>query len=67
LLQKAANRIADGLEFTDRPDRFLYGSDWPLAPMAVYRDFVRRIVPQPWWQAVFEDNARALFGLDGSA
>jgi predicted TIM-barrel fold metal-dependent hydrolase len=63
-LQKTADRIATGIEFTDRPDRFLYGSDWPLAPMAVYRDFVRRIVPEPYWQAVFEDNARALFGLE---
>jgi predicted TIM-barrel fold metal-dependent hydrolase len=64
LLQRTAERIADGLVYTGRLDRFLYGSDWPLAPMRVYRDFVRRIVPEAYRQQVFEDNARALFGLD---
>ncbi|HYT95163.1 MAG TPA: amidohydrolase family protein [Gemmataceae bacterium] len=64
LLQKTVERIQTGMEFTERPERFLYGSDWPLAPMAPYRDFVRRIVPAPYRQLVFEDNARALFGLE---
>jgi predicted TIM-barrel fold metal-dependent hydrolase len=63
LLQKTAERIANGVEYVERPERLLYGSDWPLAPMAVYREFVRRIVPERDWQRVSEDNARALFGL----
>jgi uncharacterized protein len=64
LLDKTAERIGNGIEYTEKPDRFLYGSDWPLAPMAVYREFVRRIVPDPFRRAVFEDNARALFKLE---
>src|SRR5688572_6975854 len=49
------------LEFTERPDRILFGSDWPLAPIDVYRDFIRELVPQQHHQAVFRDNAMKLF------
>jgi predicted TIM-barrel fold metal-dependent hydrolase len=63
-LERIAERVYLAMEWTERPDRFLYGSDWPLAPMAVYRDFVRLMVPEPSRQAIFEDNARALFKLE---
>ena len=55
--------IKQGIEFTERPDKFLYGTDWPLAPMRVYRDFVRHLFPEEFHQAVFHDNAKALFKL----
>ena len=63
LLRRYIEPIQRGIEYTDRPDKFLYGSDWPLAPMRVYRDFVRRIVPEEHHEAVFHNNARALFKL----
>ncbi len=63
LVKRTAERVAAAMEYTERADRFLYGSDWPLAPMAVYREFVEQIVPEADWQAVLTDNARALFGL----
>jgi predicted TIM-barrel fold metal-dependent hydrolase len=47
--------------YSERPNRFLYGSDWPLAPMAVYRDWVAAAIPEIHHPQVFEDNARALF------
>ena len=49
--------------YAERPNRFLYGSDWPLAPMPAYRDFVRAAVPDEFHELVFADNARVLFGL----
>lgn len=63
LLRRYIEPIQRGIEYTDRPDKFLYGSDWPLAPMRVYRDFVRRIVPEEHHEAVFHNNAQALFKL----
>jgi uncharacterized protein len=63
-LRKVAERVAAALEYTERYDRFVYGSDWPLAPMAEYRDLVRRIVPPAHHEAVFEANARELFGIE---
>jgi uncharacterized protein len=63
ILRRTVERIKQGIEFTDRPDKFLYGTDWPLAPMRVYRDFVRAMFPDQFHQAVFHDNAKALFKL----
>jgi uncharacterized protein len=62
-LEKLAARVWEAIEYTERPDRFLYGTDWPLAPMSVHREFIRRVIPEPYQEAVFEDNARGLFRL----
>ena len=51
------------IEFTERPDRFLYGTDWPLASMNVYPSFVQRLFDERDHEAVFEGNARLLFKL----
>ncbi len=47
--------------YAERPNRFLFGSDWPLAPMAAYRDFIRSAIPEVYHPQVFEENARTLF------
>jgi uncharacterized protein len=62
-LADTVENVRRAMRYTDRPDRFLYGSDWPLVPMTTYRDFVRSIVPEGQWDLVFEKNAEALFGL----
>jgi predicted TIM-barrel fold metal-dependent hydrolase len=63
VLRRTVERVKQGIEFTDQPGKFLYGSDWPLAPMRVYRDFVGHLFPDEFHQAVFHDNAKALFRL----
>ncbi len=45
--------------------RFLYGSDWPLAPMASYRLLIEALIPKEYRDAVFRTNAERLFGLGG--
>jgi predicted TIM-barrel fold metal-dependent hydrolase len=58
--------IADlkkALAFAACPDRILYGSDWPLAPMAHYRRLIEAIVPKEHHQAVFRTNAERVFRL----
>ncbi len=62
-LRPVAERIRQAFDYAERPDRFLYASDWPLAPMAAYRDFIREIIPEEHHRAVFYDNAKALFKL----
>jgi predicted TIM-barrel fold metal-dependent hydrolase len=62
-LASVAAGVRKAFYYTERPDRFLYGSDWPLAPMASYRDFIVELVPEEHHQAVFRDNAKSLFGL----
>jgi uncharacterized protein len=49
--------------YAERPNRFLYGSDWPLTPQASYRAFIARTLPEPYHPLIFEDNARILFRI----
>jgi uncharacterized protein len=62
-LREAAAGIGKAFRYAERPNRFLYGSDWPLAPMALYRDFIRSAIPESYHEMVFEENARVLFRL----
>jgi len=43
--------------------RFLYGSDWPLAPLASYRRLIEAMIPKEHRQAVFRTNAEHVFRL----
>jgi predicted TIM-barrel fold metal-dependent hydrolase len=63
VLKSVSEDVRKAIDFAERPDRFLFGSDWPLAPIKVYRDFIRDLVPEEYHQAVFYDNAKALFKL----
>ena len=56
-------RFQQALLLLDGSDQILFGSDWPLTPLAAYIDFCKRLVPQKNWPAVFHDNAARLFGL----
>ena len=56
-----AHTIQRAIRYSERPNRFLYGSDWPLAPMTAYREFVKDAVPAEHHECVFEENARRLF------
>jgi predicted TIM-barrel fold metal-dependent hydrolase len=63
VLERAVKRVKEGIEYAEAPERFLFGSDWPLSPIAVYRDFVKRLFPEKQHAMVLGGNAKALFGL----
>ncbi len=63
VLARAENRIKQAIEFTESPEKFLFGSDWPLAPVSVYRGFVERLFPKEHHADVFRNTARAVFGV----
>lgn len=50
-----------GLLFLDDYKKVLFGSDWPLAPMARYIELCRAITPEHSWEDVFHNNAAALY------
>lgn len=58
----AVERIRLAFRYAERPNRFLYGSDWPLAPMPAYAGFIREAIPEEFHEMVFAENARTLFG-----
>jgi predicted TIM-barrel fold metal-dependent hydrolase len=64
LLNDTAAGVARAFRYAERPTRFLYGSDWPLASMRAYRDWIASILPEFYHPLIFEENARALFRLD---
>jgi predicted TIM-barrel fold metal-dependent hydrolase len=63
MLGRVVERLGEAITFTGKPDRFLYGTDWPLAPMRFYRDFVGRMFAVEHHPAVFRENAAMLFRL----
>ena len=56
-----SHAIQRAIRFSERPNRFIYGTDWPLAPMASYRDFIFEAIPAEFHELAFEENARTLF------
>ena len=62
-LADVAHDIRKAFRYTEKPDRILYGTDWPLAPMASYKKFIEAVVPKEHHEAVFSKNAQALFKL----
>lgn len=51
------------LDYSGRPDKFLYGSDWPLAPMKEYIAVIKKAVPKEHHKKVFYENAKRVFHL----
>ncbi len=48
------NELRHGLMYAMSWDKILFGSDWPLAPIAAYLDFVMRIVPEKHVEKILE-------------
>jgi predicted TIM-barrel fold metal-dependent hydrolase len=63
LLEEAQQALRRAFRYAERPNRFLHGSDWPLAPMAAYRAFIAAAIPELYHALIFEENARSLFRL----
>jgi predicted TIM-barrel fold metal-dependent hydrolase len=62
-LHESAEGVRRAFRYAERPNRFLFGSDWPLAPLGAYRDFIASAIPEMYHPQVFEENARTLFRI----
>ncbi len=51
------------LEYLDNYDRLLYGTDWPLANIANYIEFVAHLIPEKHQDKVFFANANRVYNL----
>src|SRR5262249_53067715 len=63
VVRDTAAAVRRAFRYAERPNRFLYGSDWPLAPMRAYREFIHSAIPPVHHALVFEENARGLFRI----
>ncbi|MFO0851212.1 MAG: amidohydrolase family protein [Gemmataceae bacterium] len=62
-LADLAAAVRRAFRYAERPNRFVFGTDWPLIPIAPYKQFVASIIPPTHHPDVFEDNARTLFRI----
>ncbi|MFZ7102842.1 MAG: amidohydrolase family protein [Peptococcaceae bacterium] len=53
--------IQQGLVYANRYDKVLFGTDWPLVPIAPYVNFIKEIIPEKYHEDVFYRNALAVF------
>jgi uncharacterized protein len=62
-VQDVMSRLRAAFRFAERPNRFVFGTDWPLIPIAAYAEFVRRSIPAEFHELVFSETPARLFGL----
>lgn len=55
------DHIMRALSYTEKYEKFLFGSDWPLAPVMPYIEFVRDLIPEEYHEKVFYHNALRAF------
>jgi uncharacterized protein len=59
-----AEQVEEVILYAGEPDRFLFGTDWPICSMRSYVDFVRQLkMPEGDRHAMLYENARRLFKL----
>ena len=63
MIAEARAALTKAFRYAERPNRFLHGSDWPLAPMTAYRQFIAAAIPETFHTQVFEENAGMLFKI----
>jgi uncharacterized protein len=63
---RLSERVAEAMLYTDKPNRFVFGSDWPLADIGRYSMFIESMLPSNEWASLFDANARLLFGLQST-
>lgn len=72
LVQASIPNSAAGLVFSDLKKaigyvgdykKFVYGSDWPLAPMGSYRRLIEAVIPKEHHQEVFRTNSQHVFKI----
>jgi len=58
------NYYKQALTVMDKYDKVLFGTDWPLAPMASYIEFCKELVPPDAYAGVFYENAARVYKLE---
>jgi predicted TIM-barrel fold metal-dependent hydrolase len=53
--------LKKSIEYVEDYKKFVYGSDWPLAPMGSYRRLIESLIPREHHQDVFRKNAERVF------
>lgn len=58
-----AGLLQTWLTAVDCWDKIMFGTDWPIVNLSEYIEFVKRLVPESYWEKVFFNNANRIYGL----
>ena len=56
-------KVEAAYRYVSNPDKFLFGTDWPLAPMKEYIDYMKRIIPKSDHNKFFYQNAKRIYKI----
>lgn len=59
--QTYTDHFRRAIVFAEKYDRLVFGTDWPLVPLAAYIPFVKYLIPEAHWEDVFYNNALRVF------
>ncbi|WP_046226429.1 amidohydrolase family protein [Paenibacillus dauci] len=59
--QTYVDHFRRAIVFAEKYDRLVFGTDWPLVPLDAYIAFIKNLIPEKHWEAVFYHNALAVF------
>jgi predicted TIM-barrel fold metal-dependent hydrolase len=59
------DRFRQGILFLNDYDKLLFGTDWPLAAMKPYIGFCKTLVPEPFHDKFFYENAVRVYRIGG--
>jgi len=57
-------QLCTWLEYLNDYDRLMFGTDWPLANLDDYIEFIAKVIPEAHHEKVFAGNARRIYELD---
>lgn len=55
------DHLRHALVFSDSYDKLLFGTDWPLAPIGPYIEFIKALIPEQYHEDVFYNTALKVF------
>lgn len=55
------DHLRHALVFADSYDKLLFGTDWPLIPIAPYIEFIKNLIPEEYHNQVFYETALKIF------
>lgn len=58
------NTLKTWISYCDCYDKFMFGTDWPLANYVDYIELVKWLIPEEEWEQVFSETAKRIYKLD---
>jgi hypothetical protein len=49
--------------YSETYDKLLFGTDWPLVQVKTYIEFIKKLVPEKYYEDIFYNNSNNLFKL----